>query len=89
MSTTNRDYSTNFTKRVEAKALASFATAVANANNATGGPTSLLRTQNTDQLASVLTLQNQGKCFCVIDSDPTTRYSFNPSGGPCGCGLSR
>lgn len=86
MSVTNRDASL-LTKRRQAKALASFANAVQDANNALGGFTTVRRTQPTDQMAVVKIEQNLGKCYCTQDADPATRYSFNPSGGVCGCGL--
>lgn len=80
MSTRNFD-SSLLTKRRQAKALASFATVVAT-GNANG--TSLLRTQPTTQMATIVTEQNQGKCFCTTDALPNP-YEFNPSGGNCGC----
>jgi hypothetical protein len=88
MPTRNFDSSLLIQRR-DAKALASFANAVTAANNANGGYATLLRTQNNDQRASIMIQQKLGKCYCTQDSDPTTRYAFNPSGGPCGCGLGR
>lgn len=91
MSTRNFD-SSLLTKRREAKALGAFAKAVYVANNGsatnpnpTGAIRTLRTTQPNTQMAVVVTEQNLGQCYCIVDL--SGNYPFNPSGGQCGCGL--
>lgn len=85
MSVRNFD-SSNLTMRKQSKALGAYATAISAANNANGGFTTVRTTQPTTQMAIVVTEQNLGKCYCLKDAEANP-YSFNPSGGQCGCGL--
>lgn len=92
MSVRNFD-SSNLTMRKQSKALGAFAAAVYVANNGsalnpnpTGAIRTLRTTQPNTQMAIVVTEQNLGQCYCVKDREDNP-YSFNPSGGQCGCGL--
>lgn len=85
MSTRNCD-SSLLTQRRQAKSLGAFAAAVSAANNANGGYTTVRTTQPNTQMASIVTQQNLGKCYCVVDATANP-YGFNPSGGACGCGM--
>lgn len=85
MSTRNFD-SSLLTQRRQAKALAAFATALQTQIDSASGQFVVRRTQPADQMAIVVTEQNVGKCYCINDARDNP-YSFNPSGGQCGCGL--
>lgn len=85
MSTRNFD-SSLLTQRKQSKALAAFATALQTQIDSANGQFVVRRTQPTDQRSLIVTEQNVGKCYCVNDARDNP-YSFNPSGGQCGCGL--
>ena len=84
MSTRNFD-SSLLTKRKQAKTLGAFAAAISASNNSGNGWT-VRTTQPTTQMASIVTEQNLGKCYCATDA-LANPYPFNPSGGACGCGM--
>ena len=84
MPTRNFD-SSLLTKRKQAKANATFSTAVD--AGVTAG-TTVRHLQSTNQSAELVTEKNLGKCYCTTDATANP-YEFNPSGGSCGCGLGR
>ncbi len=86
MSTRNCD-SSLLTQRRAAKALGAFAAALQNQIQSAEGQFVVRRTQPTDQRAIIITEQNLGVCYCATDR-LAYPYSFNPSGGQCGCGMS-
>jgi type II secretory pathway pseudopilin PulG len=85
MSTKNYD-SSNLTQRRQAKALGAFAAALQAQIETAEGQFTVRRTQPTDQRAIIKTEQNLGVCYCAKDREANP-YGFNPSGGPCGCGM--
>ena len=81
MSTKNFD-SSQYTRKQAAKVLGGYATTIAAANNASGGPTTVRTTQPTYQTAVVVTYQNLGKGYCCgLDSPYNSQVA-----GACGCG---
>jgi hypothetical protein len=85
MSTKNFD-SSYLTQRRQAKALGAFAAALQTQIDSPTGQFTVRRTQPTDQRAIIVTEQKVGVCYCATDREANP-YGFNPSGGPCGCGL--
>ena len=84
MSTKNYDAS-QYTKKVQAKALGGYARTISNANNNENGPTTVRTTQPTYQSAVIVTYQNLGKCYCFSNYDDP--YTYNIKGAAaCGCG---
>jgi hypothetical protein len=81
MTTTNYDAS-QLTRKNQARVLGGYANAIAAANNASGGPTTVRTTQPTYQTAVVVTYQNLGKGYCCgLDSPYNSQVA-----GACGCG---
>lgn len=79
MPTTNRDAS-ELTRRRKAKALYAY-----NSTNtaAVAAGTSVRREQPTFATLDIVTLRNQGGCFCTTDASANP-YDFQAPGG-CGC----
>ncbi len=82
MTLTNYDAS-QLTRKRQAKVLGGYATYIATANNASGGPTTVRTTQPTYQSAVIVTYQNLGKGYCCGHDSPYTATGIT---GTCGCG---